>query len=205
MAYHFEYWGSPKTHQRIVPGNNACGTLATSYYYTEWTVDFTSGGNTTETKVGDWIVGASSAVTAQVITMAATGTSWTTGDMAGTMRLRSAFHATTITPTWTSAENWKVAGGTNEGTLTLLPKIGQARDLYAFPKGQPAKCALVTVLTNTALVCIDGSTPNQTALVGFPMKDGSSILLRDMEEIINFKCIDYVASSASVVNIDYFF
>jgi hypothetical protein len=37
------------------------------------------------------------------------------------------------------------------------------------------------------------------------MKDGSSILLRDMEEIINFKCIDYVASSASVVNIDYFY
>jgi hypothetical protein len=133
-------------------------------------------------------------------------TTWAGGDAAGTMRLRSAFHAVTGTPTWTSGENWKVAAGTNDGTLTSVPKIvaRQDKDLL-FPWKQPAKCALVTVLTNTALVAIDGSTPDQTALVGFPMKDGSSILLRDMESIINFKVIDYVASSASVVNVEFFF
>ncbi len=204
--YMFEYWGEHLTSQKIVPGNTARGTLATSYYYTEWTVAFTSGGNTHETVVGEWIVGATSAVVAQVVSITTTsGTSWTVGDMAGTMRLRSAFDPVTADTLWTSGENWKVGAGTNDGTFTLLPLEASKSDLYAFPKGVPAKCALVSVLTNTELVDFGGGIPDQTALVGLPIKDGSSILLRSIGDIIRFKAIDYVASSAGVVNIQYFF
>jgi hypothetical protein len=200
-----EYWGEHLTSQKIVPGNVAIGTLPNCYYYTEWTVAFTSGGNTTETKVGDWIVGATSGVVSQVVSITATGTSWAAGDMVGTMRLRSKFHPVAGTTNWTSGENWKVGAGTNDGTFTLLPTIAPASDLYAFPKGSPAKCALVSVLTNTVLVDYGGGTPDQTSLVGLPMKDGSSILLLNIGDISRFKVIDYVASSAGVVNIQYFF
>ena len=202
--YMFEYWGSPKTFQRMVPGNNALSTIDTSIYYTEWTVAFTSAG-TTVTSVGSWIVGATSGVVAEVVAITvATGT-FGGGDAAGTMRLKSKYHPTAVTTNWTSGENWKIGGGTNEGTLTGIPQEAPRSNLYAFPYKQPAKCALVTVLTNTELVDMDGGLPDQTTLAGIPMKDGSSILLRDIEEIINFKAIDYVASSAGIVGIQYFF
>ncbi len=202
--YMFEYWGSPKTFQRIVPGNNACGAISTSVYYNEWTVAFTGAG-TTATAVGSWIVGATSGVVAEVVAITvATGT-FAGGDAAGTMRLRSKYHPTGVTTNWTSGENWKIAAGSDEGTFTLLPKLSPRTDKSAFPIGTPAKCALVMVLTNTALIDLDGGIPDQTALAGIAIKDGGSILLRDIEEILNFKCIDYVASSASVVDIQYFF
>lgn len=199
-----EYLGTPRTHQRIVPGNTAIGTLSTSIYYTEWTVAFTGAGTTT-TSAGQWIVGATSGVVAQVVSISVTSGTFAGGDAAGTMRLKSKFHPVAGTTNWTSGENWKIAAGTDEGTFTGIPAVAPRSDLYAFPYKQPAKSALVTVLTNTQLTTVDGSTPDQTALVGDPMKDGSSRVLRDLTEIINFKTIDYVASSAGVVNITYFF
>jgi len=205
MSLFMEYWGTPRCFQRMVPGNNALSTIATSIYYTEWTVAFTSGG-TTVTSVGSWIVGATSGVVAEVVAITVTGGTFGGGDAAGTMRLKSKYHPTAVTTNWTSGENWKIGAGSDDGTFTALPVLAPKQDRKsAFPIGTPAKCALVTVLTNTELVDLDGGIPDQTALAGLPMKDGSSILLRDIEEIINFKAIDYAASSAGAVGIQYFF
>jgi hypothetical protein len=75
---------------------------------------------------------------------------------------------------------------------------------YPF-KGKMAKAALVSVYANTELVCFDGSTPDQTALIGQPMAAASSIILADINQIIAFKCIDYTASSAGIVQATFFF
>jgi len=112
------------------------------------------------------------------------------------MRLKS-YH-----PTWTSGEKLKVAAGTDDATMTGIPVLAQ--DNYLF-KGKEAQAALITVLANTVLINIDGGNPDQSSLVGIPLAAGTSIILQDETAIRNFKCIDYVASSASNINVALYF
>lgn len=190
----FEDLGIPKTHQKITPGNTATGTGAEFYYYTERTVAFTSGG-TTEIKVGDWIVGATSSAKACVVSIVLTSGTWAGGNAAGTFRVKNQ-HGTF------QSENVKVAAGTDDATIGANTNVDQGG--YEF-KGMQAKAALVSVYANTALTAYDGSKPDQTTLTGQPMVANSSILLRNINQIIAFKTIDYTASSASVANITYYF
>lgn len=203
MSIVFEDLGQPLTHQKITPGNTAIGTLSTFYYYTEWTVAFTSGG-ATEIIVGNWIVGASSSCKAKVIAISAITGTWG-GTAAGTFRLGSCQSSTGAAATWTSGENVFVAGGSDDATLTGIPVLAPMSDAYAFPKDSQAKAALVVVYANTVLAGLAGGIPDQTALVGIPMVANSSILLKNIKAISNFKVIDYTASSASIVQIDYLF
>jgi hypothetical protein len=199
--YQFEFWGTPLTSQKIVPGNTACATLATSYRYTEWTTAFAAGD--VALVVGAWLAGDTSGVMAQVVSVTLISGALD-GSGVGTLRLKSKYHPSAPTTEWTADEVFSVSTAAS-GNFTGIPAEAPKSNLYAFPKGTPAKCALVSVLTQTGLINIDGGKPNQTALVGLPIKDGGSILLRDIGEIIRFKVIDYANNTAGITNIQYFF
>jgi len=195
----FEYLGRALTHQKLVPGNTITSLGSEFYKYAERLLAFSSGG-TTEIVVGDWIVGVTSSAKAQVIAVTLASGTWGAGSAAGTFKIRSQ-HGTF------QAENIKVAAGTDDATIPAGNGrvLGRQELLYPEYSGLSAKAALVSVYANTALTSITGGKPDQTALIGQPMVANSSWLLRGIGEITAFKCVDYTASSASVVNVTFFF
>jgi hypothetical protein len=71
--------------------------------------------------------------------------------------------------------------------------------------GKQAKCAHVICLAQTALIGITGGKPDQTALVGTPLAANIDLWIHDINDIMNFKCVDYANGSASTLNIDFYF
>jgi len=189
----FEYLGMPLTHQKIVPGNTATALSHYCYHYERFKLLFTDGD--TEIVVGDWLVGASSGAVAKVVSVHPDTSTWTNNT--GYLILDS-WNGTAFT----STEELMVGAGATmanaSGIQTYWP------DDYPY-KGMMAKAALICVYAQTALVDISGGTPNQTQLSGIPMAAASSMLLKDIGAIRSFKCIDYTASSASTVQITFFF
>lgn len=190
----FDYMGEPKTHQKIAPGNTITAIGTEFITYTERTLVFTSGG-ATEVVVGDWIVGATSSAKAEVITVVLTSGTWAGTDAAGTFTIRSQ-HGTF------QSENLNVGASGNVATIAANSKVSESD----YPnKGQQAKSALISVITNTALVLYTGGKPDQTALVGHSLPANSSLTLTDTNQIKNFKCVDRVAGSASELNVTLYF
>ena len=112
---------------------------------------------------------------------------------------------------WTNDEEIKVAAGATMANVNQAAAIVEATDaeynlakmlLY---KGWLAKYALVVCYANTALIGFDGGKPDQTALIGIPLVANASIELRDHNAITNFKCVDYVAASASILQVTFCF
>jgi len=194
MSIVFEDLGKPLCHAKIVPGNTITSIGGEFYTYTERLLPFTSGG-TTAIVVGDWIVGATSTAKAEVVAVALSSGTWGGGDAAGTFRIRSQ-HGTF------QSENVLVAAGTNDATIAANSTVSPPG--YEFG-GMTAQAALVSVYAQTALVAVTGGKPNQTALVGQPMAAGTSWVLRNADQIKNFKVIDYTAGSASTVQITFFY
>lgn len=190
----FDTLGEPKTHAKIVPGNTITSIGAGFIEYTERKLVFTSGG-VTEIGVGDWIVGATSTAKAEVIKVVLTSGTWAAGTAAGTFTIKNQ-HGTF------QSENLKVAAGTDDATIAANSTV--SLDDYA-NKGQHAKAALISVISNTALVAFDGGKPDQTALVGHSLPANSSLTLTDINAIKAFKCVDYVSASASTLNITLYF
>jgi len=192
----FEYYGRPLTHIKLVPGNTitSLSSYPELYRYTERTLAYTSGG-TTEIVAGDWIIGKTGSAVAEVVSLTLASGTWAGGDAAGILRLRS--QKGTF-----QSEKIAVVAGTDEATITANSKVAQDEYLY---KGLDAKAALVVVYANTALVGLNGGKPDQTQLIGVPMVANSSLLLRNIDEIKNFKCVDYTASSASILQMTFFF
>jgi hypothetical protein len=194
MSIVFEDLGVPLTHAKLVPGNTITSIGTEFRVYTERLLPFTSGGTTTIV-VGDWIVGATSSAKAEVVAVTLDSGTWAGGDAAGTFRIRSQ-HGTF------QSENILVAAGTNDATIAANSTV--APPGYEFG-GMQAKAALVSVYAQTALVAVTGGKPDQTALVGQPMAAGTSWVLRNADQIKDFKCIDYTAASASTLQITFFF
>ena len=195
-----EHYGEPLTHQKIVPGNTATGTSDKCYKYSQWQYTYTGGG-TTVPVVGGWIVGATSSARARILKIGTlSGGSWGAGTAAGTMYVHS------VSGTFNGIENISVGATADDMTMSsvLTPYNSTVTDYDGFI-GREAKAALVCVYANTALVTLDGSTPDQTSLIGVPMVANSSILMMDINQIRKFMCIDYTSGSASVVQITYFF
>jgi hypothetical protein len=188
-------FGIPLTFLKITPGNTAVGIGDEFVTYTERTFVFTSGGGT-EIKVGDWIVGATSNAHAQVVSIDLATGSWAGTDAAGTMRVRS------VSGTFQAGEKIKVAGGTDDATMTAppVPYLGD----YPF-KGMRVRAMRVSVTGATALVNYDGGTPDQTSLLGDPLASGTYTMCTNVDEIRKFKCIDYTAGSASTLFITFYF
>jgi len=192
----FDYLGEPLQHQKITPGNTATGFSASCYQYKRYRIDFDAG--TDELTVGSWIVGASSGAVAKVLELGTlTGGSWA-GDNAEGYVIVDSWNGTA----WTDNEKIKQAADATCGDVNGV--IHQLEEGYPW-KGKMAKAALVSVYANTELVCFDGSTPDQTALIGQPMAAASSIILSDINAIKAFKTIDYTASSAGIVQATFFF
>jgi hypothetical protein len=122
---------------------------------------------------------------------------WADGDAAGTLRIRCQ-HGTF------QSEHLHVAGGTDDGTIATDSTVATT-GYTKFQYGQEAKFVWIHVYANTALCAYNGSTPDQTALVGSAIEAQESIFLSDANNIRNFKCIDYTASSASVVTVTCYF
>ena len=195
MSIVFEDIGQPLTHQKIVPGNTITSLSSNCYGYRAWRLNFDAG--TDEIVAGDWIVGASSAAVARVISITVISGTWAGDNVVGYLIIDS------MVGTWTDNEKLKVAA---DATMADVNGAAISLDYDDYlHKGIQAKAALVCVYANTALIGITGGKPDQTALIGIPMVANSSLLLRNIAAIKNFKCVDYTAASASIVQVTYFF
>lgn len=195
MPYIYDYIGQPWTHQKVVPGDTITSLSSNCYYYQRWKLNFDAG--TDEIVANDWIVGATSGAVAKVISTTLSSGSWAGDNAAGYLIIDS------MVGTWTDDEKLKVAAD-----ATMADVNGAAipiTDGYDGQRGKIAQCALICVYANTALVGLDGGKPDQTALIGIPMVANSSILLKDVNEIKQFKVIDYTSLSASILQVTYFF
>lgn len=194
----FSYMGIPKTSQKIVPGNTVTALSASALSYIQHVITFTSGG-TTEIVVGDTVVGATSGYMADVLAVTLTSGSWAGGDAAGTLTVKN---LSAPPASWTNNENLLVGAGTNDATMTGKPAVDTSD--YEF-KGASAKAALIQATGEEALLCIDGSKPNQTRLKGLTVPVDVAFALVGPEVLRNLKVIDRVSGSASTVNVTLFF
>jgi hypothetical protein len=185
-------FGRPETFQKITPGNTVTAAGANVLTYWQHVVNYTSGG-TTVVKVGDMIVGATTA-SASAIVIGRTITSGTDagGTAAGVLTLKC------YVGTFTSGENFKVEGGTDEGTFTLVPTLNP--DNYT-TKGQLASHLLVQVITGNALINAGNILPAQTTLTGIYLAAGTSYVTHDPVDIKNFACVDAASGQNAVIRI----
>jgi hypothetical protein len=199
MSYAFEYYGQPLQHQKIVPGNTITGLSADCYEYKRWKLNYDAGH--VEIVAGDWILCETSLAVAKVVSIYDDGTgTWGADTVAGYLIIDSKVG------TFTNNKKLQVAAE-SEMAYVNEAVYGDAVTLQGdYPnKGKLAQSALVLIYANTALIAIDGGKPDQTQLIGIPMVANSSIYLKDINAIKAFKCVDYTASSASVVQVTYFF
>jgi hypothetical protein len=192
-----EQYGQAGTVQKIVPGATATGISEEIYRYTERTMAFTSGG-TTEIPIGAWILGATSAAVAEVIDVTLTGGTWAGGDAAGSLRLRCQVG------TFQAAEKITYLAVADDATITANSVIAEG-GYTGIRKGQEPLFAYIDVYGNTALINLNGSKPDQSRVIGIPAEVGSTIFLSDVNNIKNFKCIDYTNGSATQVVVTCFF
>lgn len=191
-----EDYGIPLQGQKIVPGNTATAISSGAFQYAHRTLAFTAGG-TTVPVVGDILVGATSAATATITAISAlTGaTAWANSDAAGSFTIKNQIG------TFGAGEKLKIGADADIATATAN-SVAVATD-YRF-KNCLAKVAVIQVLAQTALIAIDGSTPDQTALIGWSVPAGGQFVVLE-EAIQRIKIIDRVASSASTVYIQCYF
>ena len=186
-----EDYGIPLASQKIVPGNTITSVSSGAFQYVERTLAFTSGG-TTEIVVGNVIcqTGINAVVTA---ISAITGT-WGAGTAAGTLTIKNQIG------TFASGAIY-VAAGSDEATIAGN-STAVATD-YRF-KNCLAKVAVIQAIAQTALVCFDGSLPDQTLLKGWSLHAGEKIVVLE-EAIQRIKVVDRVNAAASTVFIQYYF
>jgi hypothetical protein len=195
----FDYLGQALTHQKIIPGDTATSIDAQCYKYYEYTL-LANGvdSGSTEVAVGRWIYGGTSYARAVIVSYTLDDGSWGASSARVTLRLRS------VSGTFSTTEN--IAYGSNSNHLTV--RSGETQKLvigdYVF-KGANAKAMLINIYANTALCTWDGSTPDQTLLIGQPLISASSYILTDPNDIRNFKCIDYASGFASNVQLTLYF
>jgi hypothetical protein len=203
--YPLNYRGVALTHQKVVPGNTITSLSAYCYKYRLYVLNYDAG--TDEIVDGDWVIGASSGAVGKVVDVILSGGDWVDGNNAAGYLLIDSWNGTA----WTNNEKIKVAADATCGDVDQAAAIVEASDtqydsVYRLKyKDHLAQSALVVVYANTALIGIDGGKPDQTALIGIPMVANSSFELEDHNDIVNFKCVDYTASSASILQVQYFF
>jgi hypothetical protein len=199
MNYVFDYIGQALNHQKIIPGNTATRLSASCYEYLEFNLlcDGVDAGSTAPVAEG-WIVGQTSGARAVIISATLTAGAYGNANARVTLRLKS------VSGTFASTENIGYGANLDHFTVRVdTTQIPIAED-YMY-KGMLAKAILISVYANTALCIWNGSTPDQTSLIGQPMIANSSVMIQDANSIRNFKCIDYTAASASVVQVSFYF
>lgn len=193
-----EYYGAPKTWQRITPGDTMTTIDKDIWFYKEYYLKYDSGG-TTEIVDGDIIRGNTSAAYAIVIskTTDATGT-WAAGTAAGVLRLKS------VVGTFQDNETFNVAGGSNLGTADGV--VYEVKENYQH-KNKHAKAVLIQAETQAQRIMFDvhGGKPDQTKDLGLYLGADASILITEPTAMENIKTIDAASGSAGSLNIIGFF
>ncbi len=194
-----EYFGLAGAHQKIVPGNTATAIDANCLTYREFflKVDGVDAGSTEPTAC-QWIVGQTSGARAILVSYVLDAGAWGNANARVTLRLRS------MSGTFAAAENIGIGANLNHLTVRDPLNINPCPPGYLYD-GMTAKVALIEVYGNTALCDWIGAIPDQTSLIGIPLASLMSIVLRDTNSINYFKCIDYVAGSASAVQVKLYF
>ena len=190
------YLGIPLQSQKIVPGNTATAIASSVIRYTEYEIGYDSGDYAFA--AGDVIVGATSGAMGIVKSCTvATGTVVGT-DAAGNIRFK-AWNGTNFT----DDEKIKVGADSDVGDINgSVPSVMSDSYLY---KGLMAKHLLLSVKDQTALLSIDGSTPDQTALLGHNIPAAGSYVIHDPQEMKQAKVIDAASGSASTVIVTAYF
>jgi hypothetical protein len=178
-------WGQCLTEQKIVPGSTATAFSIHCYQYREFNLlcDGVDAGTTAAGVVaGTWIVGQTSAARAIVIS------------------------ATLNSGAWGNASTENIGAGANLDHLTVRANTAakMCMDEYMH-RGEMAKAVEIICQTNTNLFSVSGATPDQTSLIGIVLPAASSIMIQDINDIKNFKCIDYTNLSASVIQAQFWF
>ena len=105
----------------------------------------------------------------------------------------------------------------NDGKCKSYEKIGTTTTAIGFTTAKialtaadpykEAKTALITVETASVRITMDGTTPTVTAGTGAGhlVDVGQSYVVRGIDAVRNFRCINAVASSGAVVHCSYFF
>jgi len=187
----FEDLGVALCHQKVVPGDTITGLSQYCYQYQRFRLNFTDAD--AEIAIGDWVIGASSGAVAKVVSV--TSTAWTDG--VGHLILDS-WNGTAF-----QAEELKVvAGATMANTDGVLIPLTSTNYPY---KGMMAKSALVVAFVNTALIDYSGGKPDQTNVIGIPLAAGSSVLLKNIENIRNLKMVNYAAATATTIQVSFCF
>lgn len=189
-----EVYGEPLTSQKIIPGNTRTAVSSGAYQYTERTLAFTSGG-TTEIVVGDVIVGASSGAQAVVKAITKSSGTWAGGDAAGTFTLCNQIGTF-------QSENILVGAGSNDATIG--GNSTAVSSAYPF-KNKLAKVAVLQAISQPALVCIDGSRPDQTLLKGITVAADGTLTIVGSKAIQQIIVVDRTSGSASTVFIQFYF
>ncbi len=198
--YPLVYNGRCLTHWGVLPGNTITSVPAYCYKYSLYVLNFDDADS--EIKVGDWITGATSGAIAKVVYV--TATAWTNG-------VGYAYIDSWNGTAWTNDEEIKVAAGATMANVNQAAAIVEATDaqyeaVYRLQyKGKIAQAACITATLNTQLIGISGGKPDQTALIGTPLKDGMQMWVYDGNDIANIKTVDAVASSAGRTQVDFFF
>jgi len=188
-----EDYGIPLTSQVITPGNTRTAVSSGAFQYIERTLAYTLGG-TIAVVAGDQIVGASSGATATVVIVGAITGAWASNTAAGNLTIKNQIGTF-------QAEVMKVGADATVATITA-DSTAVATD-YRF-KNALAKVAVVQAIAQTALVCFDGSLPDQTLLKGWSLHAGEKIVVLE-EAIQRIKVVDRVSGSASTVFIQFYF
>jgi hypothetical protein len=190
------YMGIPLQSQKIVPGNTATAIAASIIKYTEYEIGYDSGDYAFA--VGDVITGATSGAMGIVRSVTvATGTVGA-GSAAGNIRIK-AWNGTNFT----DDEKIKVGADSDVGDINgSVP--AEVQTTYDY-KGAVARHLLLSAKAQTAALAVDGSTPDQTALLGHNIPAGGSYVIHEAQEMYQAKVIDAVASSASTVIVTAYF
>lgn len=190
------YLGVPLQSQKIVPGDVATAIAASIYRYIEYTLHIDAG--TDEIKAGDVIVGASSGAVAIVKGFTLESGAWGDDDVVGTIRLKS-WNGTAFT----NNEKLKVGSDATCADVDGTTPV-ECQDNYQF-KRFTARHLLVSVISQTVLMAVDGSTPDQTYDMGHSLAAGMSYVIHDAQEMAQARFIDAASGSAGTVIVTAYF
>ena len=97
--------------------------------------------------------------------------------------------------------------GTPFGHETILPTAAKGITPSLYSGGQQVKAALVSVETNSVNYTLEGTTPTDSSgtNVGHEGVAQLNLVLRGVDAVKNFKCIDRVGASASKVKVTVFY
>lgn len=202
----FSYVGLPLTHQKVVPGNVITSLSAYCYKYRLYVLNFDAGTAGNAIADDDWVYGVTSLTKARVRKMVLSGGTWA-GNNAYGYCLIDSWDGTA----WTDNEKIQVAADATMADVDQVAAIVEATDAQYDAVGmlpykhKMARFAQVICYANTALISLTGAKPNQTLLAGLPLSAGSGISITDCNAITGFRCVDYVAGTASILQVTFFF